>query len=123
MTGQHRRPRTRLGRLLNQWWLWPVLVGLILGYAVYGASDARADGVLSDVEYAYSTVWGPTAICPVIDEYPTEAGVLGVAKGIVADGFTADSAVDIINEAVYDWCPRHWPLLQAIGRAARGKTL
>lgn len=84
---------------------------------------ARADGVIDDTEYAYISTWGPVAICPVIDEYPSAAGVVGVMRGIMDDGMTADSAVDIINASVHQYCPRHWSLLQAIGRAARGETL
>jgi hypothetical protein len=117
---QHRRPRTRIGRALNAWWVWPAIVGLILGYALYGASDARADGQLDRSEADYVLVYG-YAVCAVIDQYPNVGGVLGVAQAIVADGFTQDSAADIINQSVLDDCPRHWPLLQAIGRVARGK--
>ena len=118
MSGQYRRLRTRLGRLLGHWAIWRVIVGLILGYALYGASDARADGQIDRAEADYVLTYG-YAVCAVIDEFPNVNGVMGVARGIMADGFTADSAVDVINESVYEDCPRHWPLLQAIGRAAR----
>ena len=82
------------------------------------ASPAKADGYLDGDEAAYAVTYGVGAICPVIDQY-RRAGVLGVAEGIMHDGFAPDSAVDIINAAVSEFCPRHWPLLQAIGRAAR----
>jgi hypothetical protein len=51
------------------------------------------------------------------------SGVMGVANAITKDGFTADSAVDIINASVEDACPRNWPLLVAIGNAARSKAI
>ena len=47
---------------------------------------------------------------------------MGVTAGIVKDGFSEDDAVDIINASVDTYCPRNWPLLQAIGRAARAET-
>ena len=47
---QYQRARTRIGRLFNAWWVWPVIAGFIIGFALYGASDARADGVLDRAE-------------------------------------------------------------------------
>lgn len=119
---QYQRPRTRVGRILSTWWLWTSLVGFILGFAIYYSVPAHADGNIDRAEADYINSYG-YAVCAVIDEYPNVNGVLGVARGIMSDGFTMDSAVDIINESVYDDCPRHFPLLQAIGRAARGETL
>lgn len=118
MSGQHRRPRTRIGRIINHWAIWPTIAGLLIGGALYGASDARADGKLDGIETDYAITYGPVAICPVIDKYPTPAGVFGVLRGIQGDGFAPDSAVDIVNASVYEYCPRHFPLLQAMGRAA-----
>lgn len=111
------RPR-RLRRRLALTAFGIVLAGACLGYA----TDARADGVLSNVEWAYVQAYGAAAVCPTIDLFPTEAGVMGVMAGIAEDGFTGDSAVDIINESVSSYCPRHWPLLQAIGAKYRGET-
>lgn len=87
---------------------------------VYAAAPAKADGQLSNDEIDYVLTY-EDAICSVIDKYHSTDGVMGVAEAIGNDGFTADSAVDIINAAVQDSCPRNWPLLQAIGRAARGE--
>lgn len=100
-------------------WIWaPALIAAsIIGPGV-NAPEARADGILTSVEAAYVEAAGPTAICPVLDMYPTTSGVLGVVDGIGADGFTLDNAVDIINAAVWEYCPRHWPLLVSIGQAA-----
>lgn len=86
------------------------------------AEPASADGIISDTEYAYVTTWGPTAVCPTIDAYPTKAGVFGVMAGIMDDGFAADAAVDIINESVSTYCPRHWALLVRIGDEARAQN-
>lgn len=108
------RPRV-LKRLLVSMAAGAVLAGTGIGYA-------RADGVVSDAEFAYINTYGAGAVCATIDEFPTQAGVFGVGQGIIDDGFTADSAVDIINASVAAFCPQHWPLLQAIGAQARGET-
>lgn len=126
---QYRRARTRAGRTIQRVWRalthwapWTIAAGLILGAAIYGATPARADGILTDAEYAYVLTWGPTAVCPVLDQFPTANGVFGVVRGITEDGFSPDNAVDIVNESVYDFCPRHWQMLVAIGQAARAAT-
>jgi hypothetical protein len=97
-----------------------VLTGSVLTAGVLVAAPAKADGVLSNAEAAYVIAFGAAAVCPVISQFPTEAGVFGVLMGIMDDGFSADSAVDIVNESVADFCPRHWPLLTAIGNKYRG---
>lgn len=107
-----------IGVLLTSW---PVVaLSPLLIVPVGLASPARADGTISDTEFAYIQMYGASAVCPTIDDYPTPAGVLGVEQGIEHDGFTADDAVDIINVSVHEYCPSHWPLLVAIGKAARG---
>ena len=88
---------------------------------VFAAAPAKADGTLDKTEGDYVFTYGAGAICPVIDEYHSPSGVMGVMRGIMHDGFTADSAVDIINAAVDTYCPRNWPLLVAIGKAARNE--
>jgi hypothetical protein len=95
----------------------------VLGAVILTHSPAaHADGVLSDVEYAYVVVYGAAAVCPTLDDHPSKAGVFGIAEGIMDDGFDVDSAADIINASVREYCPRHWPLLQRIGAAARGES-
>lgn len=88
---------------------------------IYAAAPAKADGQLSNDEIDYVLTY-EDVICSVIDKYHSTGGVLGVAEAIRNDGFAADSAVDIINAAVEDACPRNWPLLVAIGKAARGEN-
>jgi hypothetical protein len=109
------RPRVLRRRL--------ILAGLggMLAAAIITTGVAKADGVLSDTEAAYVMAYGAGAVCPTIAEYPSMAGVMGVAQGIMADGFTADSAVDIINASVAAYCDRYRPLLQALGAEARGE--
>lgn len=80
---------------------------------------AHADGQLNSVEIAYVNTYGPT-ICQVLDEYPSIEGVHGIGDVIInEDGFTPDSAADIVNASVLAFCPSHWGLLVAIGTAAR----
>lgn len=88
---------------------------------VAAAAPAKADGHLDSSETDYVLTY-EGVICSVIDKYHSPGGVMGVAQAITNDGFTADSAVDIINAAVEDACPRNWPLLVAIGKAARAQN-
>jgi len=111
------RPRA-LRRRLGLMFLGALIAGCVLGTGV-----ARADGQISNVESAYIAAYGAGAVCPVIAEYPSTAGVLGVAQGIMDDGFTAGDAVDIINVSVATYCPEYWSLLERIGAEARGETL
>lgn len=97
---------------------WAMLGSALFGAAFYFASPAKADGTLDIDEQIYVQVYAG-AVCATLDDYPSLGGVLGVADGVMADGFSADSAVDIINSSVANNCNRHWPLLQAVGRAAR----
>ncbi|MCH9731641.1 MAG: hypothetical protein K0U84_18525 [Actinomycetia bacterium] len=107
------RPRNakRVNRVL--------IAASIAALTLTGTGTASADGVLTDAEAAYVITYGPTAICPVIAKYPSVGGVMGVAQGILEEGWAPDDAVDIINSSVAEYCPRFWPLLTAIGNAAR----
>jgi hypothetical protein len=80
---------------------------------------ARADDPMSDAEWAYAQAFGKAAICATLNDYPTEAGVYGIASGISEDGFTPEAVAHIVNYSVETWCPQHWPLLQRMGRRAR----
>ena len=90
-----------------------------LGGAMYFASPARADGYLDEDEQVFVELYGADAICTTITQYRSMGGVLGVAEVIQEEGFSADSAVDILNASVETYCPQHWSLLVAIGKAAR----
>lgn len=105
----YRRARTRIGRILGHWAVWPVIVGLILGYALYGASDAHAapDQAVINYEARYAE-----AVCSVLDQYPTFAGIVGIAQAITDDGFTAYEAGQVIAMSVSDVCPRHTDLVR-----------
>ena len=103
----------------RDWIFAPALIAAGVITAGTVAPDAKADGVLSAVEVAYVNAYGPIAVCPTLDNHPSTSGVLGIAEAITDDGFGADDAIDIINASVYEYCPRHWPLLVAIGQAAR----
>lgn len=101
-------------------WIWaPALIAAGTITAGTLAPDAKADGYLTTDEAAYANAYGASAICPTLDDYPSTSGVLGVTDGIISDGFSADNAVDVLNVAVWEYCPRHWPLLVGVGQAAR----
>jgi short subunit fatty acids transporter len=108
------RPRTLNTRLL--------LFSMAFGAVLMGVTmpAAKADPLAhAEAEYV---VANHGAVCTVIDQYPTEAGVMGVMRGIMSDGWNAAAAVDIINVSVELYCPSNWPLLQAIGDKARGEN-
>ena len=87
-----------------------------------GTGVARADGYLSNTEKAYVAMYHD-AICSTLDSYPSYAGVMGIAQVIHDDdGFAYDDVADIINSAVENHCYRHWGLLVAIGKNARGQS-
>ena len=86
---------------------------------VLASAPAKADGILDADEQVFVELYGEKAVCHTISAFNSVAGVIGVADAIVEQGFTYDSAVDIINASVETYCDEYWPLLQAIGRAAR----
>ena len=91
----------------------------LFGAALYFSTPARADGWLTEDEQVFVEMYGEGAVCATITEYRSMGGVLGVAEAIADEGFAPDAAVDIINASVEVYCPQHWPLLEAIARAAR----
>ena len=110
----------RPGRLRRRFWALTALAVLI-ATGIGWASDVHADGYLSAEETTFVTQFGPTAVCPVIDKYPTVGGVMGVVAGVMDQGFTADNAVDVVNASVAVYCPQYFPLLQRVGAQARGE--
>lgn len=108
----------KLRRVLVALFAITVFVGCAAGY---GIGEATADGVIDAAERSYIDAYSG-AVCVVLDQFPSEAGVMGIAAGIMDDGFAADQAVDIINAAVWEVCPRHWALLERVGAEARGET-
>lgn len=115
--GENLRPRTprRVNRLLLL-----MAAGAVL--AAGGMATARADGILNVTEAQYVANYGEFIVCDPLDAAPVPATAMVLVEAIMADGFSADDAVDIINASVQYHCERHWPLLQRIGAAARGET-
>lgn len=92
----------------------------LLGAAVYFSAPANADGFLNDAEADYVDTYGKGAICPFIDQNDAD-GVVAVVETIADDGYAISDAVDIVNASVWLYCPRNWPLLVAMGDAARSE--
>jgi hypothetical protein len=105
-----------------------VVVAVVLAFWAASSADANADGILTDVESGY-VADGYAATCytmdVVFDGVPKNdaASLIGILQG-VADryGLTADNAMDVVNEQVYSYCPKHWDNLVAAGQLARGET-
>lgn len=86
-------------------------VSALLGVcAMLLAADAKADP--SDEVLNYTSIYGPSAVCPVLDTHHTVTGVLGVLLAVVDDGFDEFDAGQIVGMSVIQYCPRHQPLLQ-----------
>ena len=84
-----------------------MLTMMFLGVVVYAAS-AKADADPASV--AYAAEYGP-AVCSVLDEYPTFAGMMGISQAIVKDGLTVGQSGEVIALSIDDICPRHLGLL------------
>jgi hypothetical protein len=92
----------------------------LLGAALYFSAPASADGYLDDSEADYVDTYGDGAICPFIDLHDAD-GVVAAVETIVDDGFAVTDAIDVVNASVWLHCPRNWPLLVAMGNAARSE--
>lgn len=99
---------------------WAMIGSALFGACFYFASPAKADGTLDETEQVWVELYGEQALCATLTEYRSLSGVMGIYDVLTTDeGFTPDNAVDILNASVQAYCPHHWPLLQAIGKAAR----
>jgi len=98
-----------------------IATSAVLGAAVYFSAPASADGFLNDSEADYVSTYGAGAICPFIDEHDAD-GVVAVVETITDEGYAISDAVDIVNASVWMYCPRNWPLLVAMGNAARAES-
>ena len=82
---------------------------------------AQADS-LSAKEYSFVTEYGASVICPTVAKYHSINGVVGVVKGVMDQGFTAEEAVTVVNYSVATYCNQFWTLLQQTGAAFRSSN-
>jgi hypothetical protein len=88
-----------------------MLLCAVLGcIALILATPAKAD--VDNVVFAYSAHYGG-AVCSVLDEFPSENGILGIGASIMEDGLTGYQAGQVIYLSVSDICPRHMGLIRA----------
>jgi hypothetical protein len=57
------------------------------------------------------------ATCMVLDDYPTISGVMGVARGLMEEGYTPYQAGQVLRDAVDNVCPEHRDLVLRFARA------
>lgn len=69
---------------------------------------AKADAT----SFAYAA-HNATAVCEVISEFPSAAGVLGIMAAIREDGLTNDQAAEAVVMSVSEVCPRYMYVLEA----------
>lgn len=72
------------------------------------APQAKADAT----SFAYAA-HNATAVCEVIAEFPSAAGVLGIMAAIREDGLTNDQAAAAVVMSVSEVCPRYMYVLEA----------
>lgn len=82
---------------------------------------ARAD-TLSAKEYSFVTEYGQSVICPTVAKYHSIGGVVGVVKGVMDQGFTAEEAVTVVNYSVATYCKEWYGLLTKTGEYFRNQA-
>jgi len=82
---------------------------------------AHADS-LSAKEYIFVTEYGASVICPTVAKYHSIGGVVGVVKGVMDQGFTAEEAVTVVNYSVATYCSSLYPLLTKTGEYFRNQA-
>jgi len=51
------------------------------------------------------------AVCSVLDEFPNNSGIRGIALALGDEGYTGYQAGQIIGQAVINLCPEYIPLM------------
>lgn len=96
-----------------------VVAGLATVAALVLAPSAHADRVDD-----YVAAYGQGAVCPVLDEFPSNAGVLGIVSHLVeSQGFTSYDAGLVIAHSVLLFCPKHIPVLRKFAATYNGTRL
>lgn len=80
-----------------------------LGVVVYAAS-AKADDTDDAAAVAYAAEYGP-AVCSVLADHPSVAGLEGILLAIEEDGLTPVQAGAAAAVSVYEVCPRYGYIL------------
>lgn len=93
-----------------------MVVGVLL------ASPSRADGILTAQEEAVGDSIA-VPLCQFIDEEGVTQTSMTAAMTVLyrntPQNMDMTDAVDIINYAVYNYCPSHWNELVSFGEGAR----
>jgi len=82
---------------------------------------AQADS-LTAKEYSFVTEYGQSVICPTVAKYHSVGGVVGVVKGVMDQGFSAEEAVTVVNYSVATYCDSLYPLLTKTGEYFRNQA-
>ena len=97
------------------------LITLLMVAGVLLASEAKADGSLTPQEEAFGDQVS-TALCDYLDSAGVGRDSMYTAMKIIyrntPDNIDLTDSVDIINYAVYNYCPQHWAELVAFGEGA-----
>lgn len=80
---------------------------------------APADASPDDTSVAYASMYA-SAVCEVLDQYPTFDGIVGIGAAIMEDGLSARQAGQVIGLSVAEVCPRHAGLVLRFSEAVNG---
>jgi hypothetical protein len=96
-----------------------------LAIGLVAAPVASADRLLTPSERLIVDEY-PGATCKTMDQLfdgivrDNTAYLEGILQATSEHyGITEDNAMDVVNVQVYEYCPRHWDALVAIGNLAR----
>lgn len=106
-----RPPKRRKPAMRLHWSIHVFAASALLTVAVWFSIPANAG--TGDREVRRYAASAATAICSVLDDYPTLPGVRGVLQGIKNDSGFGDYEVgEVLALAVQQDCPRFLPLLE-----------
>lgn len=99
-----------------------VTITALMVIGVLLASPSRADGIITaDEEMVGDSV--ASTLCEYLDNNGVNRASLTAAMTVLYRNTPQDmdmtDAVDIINYAVYNYCPDHWDELVSFGEGAR----
>lgn len=99
-----------------------VISAAALAMAAFITAPTASADEPSTAVVAYVAYFGGI-VCDVLDDYPTPAGIIGIAQAVQDDGFTSYEAGQVIGLSVAEICPRHTGLMLRFANAYGGSRV
>jgi hypothetical protein len=88
------------------------IAGILVGTAITTGTIIVAAPAKADVDaQAWAAEYGP-AVCDLLSQHPTMAGLMTVLEDVVAAGYSPEESGELVAESVFDVCPRYIPILR-----------